>query len=124
MSRYLDIATTPSVAVAQQHYGSADQWARVAARGSADETAQSQHLGPAEAAFIRERDGFILPASLKAAGHTSNIAEARPAFCSRLGPRYWALRIFVETDNTSLREMSASTTASLCFSWIMLTAAD
>lgn len=58
--RYLNIATTPSVASAQEHYGSAEQWARIGARGGADETAQSQRLGPAEMAFIRARDGFYL----------------------------------------------------------------
>jgi len=60
MSRYLDIATTPSVAAAQDKYGSAEQWARIAARGGADETTRSQRLGPAEAGFIGERDGFYL----------------------------------------------------------------
>lgn len=60
MSRYLNIATTPSVAAAQEHYGSAEQWARIGARGGADETVQGQRLGPAEAAFIRGRDSFYL----------------------------------------------------------------
>ncbi len=60
MSKYLDIATTSSVAAAQLHYGSAEQWARISSRGGAEETPGSQRLGPAEAAFIRERDGFYL----------------------------------------------------------------
>jgi len=60
MSRYLNIATTPSVAAAQEHYGSAEQWARIGARGVSDETAQTQRLGPAETAFIQGRDGFYL----------------------------------------------------------------
>jgi hypothetical protein len=60
MSRYLDIATTPSVAAAQEHYGSAAQWGRARARGEADDTGQSQRLGPPELAFIAERDGFYL----------------------------------------------------------------
>ncbi|AUC12092.1 pyridoxamine 5'-phosphate oxidase family protein [Agrobacterium pusense] len=60
MSRYLDIATTPSVAAAQDKYGSAEQWARIAARGDVDETTRGQRLGPAEAGFIGERDGFYL----------------------------------------------------------------
>ncbi|SFH42575.1 MULTISPECIES: hypothetical protein [unclassified Ensifer] len=46
-SRYLGIATTPSVAAAQEHHGSAEQWARIGARAHADETAQSQRLGSA-----------------------------------------------------------------------------
>ncbi|MCJ2874559.1 UNVERIFIED_ORG: putative pyridoxine 5'-phosphate oxidase superfamily flavin-nucleotide-binding protein [Rhizobium sp. SORGH_AS260] len=60
MSRYLDIATTPSVAAAQDKYGSAEQWARIAARGGVDETTRGQRLGLAEAGFIGERDGFYL----------------------------------------------------------------
>lgn len=60
MSKYLDIAITPSVAAAQDQYGSAEQWGRIAGRGSADEPSRGQPLGPAEKAFIRERDGFYL----------------------------------------------------------------
>ncbi len=60
MSRYLDIATTLSVAAAQDKYGSAEQWARIAARGGVDETTRGQRLSPAEAGFIGERDGFYL----------------------------------------------------------------
>jgi len=59
-SRYLEIATTPSVAAAQEHYGSAAQWARMGARGHADDTGQSQRLGPPELDFIAGRDGFYL----------------------------------------------------------------
>ncbi|WP_075291492.1 pyridoxamine 5'-phosphate oxidase family protein [Pararhizobium arenae] len=59
-SKYLSIATTPSVAAAQEHYGSAAQWARIAAREPADDGAQGQRLGPSEMAFIRARDGFYL----------------------------------------------------------------
>ena len=59
-TRYLRIATTASVAAAQEHYGSATQWARMGARGHADNTAQSQSLGPPELAFIAARDGFYL----------------------------------------------------------------
>jgi predicted pyridoxine 5'-phosphate oxidase superfamily flavin-nucleotide-binding protein len=60
MSRYLDIATTPAVAAAQEHYGSTAQWGRARARGDADAAGQSQPLGPPELAFIAERDGFYL----------------------------------------------------------------
>lgn len=59
-SRYLSIATTPSVSAAQEHYGSAGQWARIGAQAHADETAQSQRLAPAETDFIGARDGFYL----------------------------------------------------------------
>ena len=58
--RYLDIATTPSVAAAQEHYGSAAQWGRVRARGHADDSGPGDPLGPPEIAFIAERDGFYL----------------------------------------------------------------
>ncbi len=51
-TRYPSIATTASVAAAQEHYGRAAQWARIGARGHADDTAQSPRLGPSEAAFI------------------------------------------------------------------------
>lgn len=59
-TRYLGIATTASVAAAQEHYGSATQWARMGARGHADDAGRSQCLGPPELAFIAARDGFYL----------------------------------------------------------------
>ncbi len=59
-ARYLDIATTPSVAAAQEHYGSAAQWGRARARGPADGAGPGDPLGPPERAFIAERDGFYL----------------------------------------------------------------
>lgn len=59
-TRYLNIATTASVAAAQEHYGSAAQWKRIGARGHADSSGQSQRLSPLETAFIRARDGFYL----------------------------------------------------------------
>lgn len=59
-SRYLDIATTASVAAAREHYGSAAQWARFAQRDDADADERTAPLGPAERAFIAARDGFYL----------------------------------------------------------------
>jgi predicted pyridoxine 5'-phosphate oxidase superfamily flavin-nucleotide-binding protein len=59
-TRYLGIATTASVAAAQEHYGSATQWARIGARGHADDTGRNQRLGPPELAFVAARDGFYL----------------------------------------------------------------
>jgi predicted pyridoxine 5'-phosphate oxidase superfamily flavin-nucleotide-binding protein len=59
-TRYLGIATTASVAAAQEHYSSATQWARIGSRGHADDTGQSQRLGPPELAFVAARDGFYL----------------------------------------------------------------
>ncbi|WP_442059905.1 hypothetical protein [Rhizobium johnstonii] len=35
-TRYLGIATTASVAAAQEYYGSAAQWERIGARGHAE----------------------------------------------------------------------------------------
>lgn len=60
MSKYLDIATTPSVAAAQEHYGSAAPWAQVDMGDRAELAEQSQPLGSPEIAFISERDGFYL----------------------------------------------------------------
>lgn len=59
---YLEIATTPAVAAAQEHYGSAAQWGRIRARGAADagDAGPGDPLGPPERAFIAERDGFYL----------------------------------------------------------------
>jgi predicted pyridoxine 5'-phosphate oxidase superfamily flavin-nucleotide-binding protein len=57
-ARYLDIATTPAVAAAQEHYGSAAHRGRP--RGDTDAAAPGDPLGPPELAFIAERDGFYL----------------------------------------------------------------
>jgi hypothetical protein len=57
-SRYLEIATTPSVAAAQEHYGSAARWGRRRVHG--DDAGAGDPLGPPERAFIAERDGFYL----------------------------------------------------------------
>ncbi|MBS7704744.1 pyridoxamine 5'-phosphate oxidase family protein [Chelatococcus asaccharovorans] len=59
-SKYLHIATTPSVAAAQEHYGSAAEWARTGERGRSGENFQRQRLGPPEREFIAARDGFYL----------------------------------------------------------------
>ncbi len=59
-ARYLEIATTPAVAAAQEHYGSAAQWGRARARGEASDAGQGDPLGSPERAFIAERDGFYL----------------------------------------------------------------
>lgn len=58
--RYLDIATTPSVTAAQEHYGSAGQWARAGDRPASDEAGRAGRLGTAEQMFIAARDGFYL----------------------------------------------------------------
>lgn len=58
--RYLDIASTPSVREAREHYGSAAQWARADAPTTLDETVRNHRMGAAEQDFIAERDGFYL----------------------------------------------------------------
>ena len=58
--KYLEIASTPSVRAAQEHYGSAAQWARAQARHAPGSTERGAALGPAEQAFIAARDGFYL----------------------------------------------------------------
>jgi predicted pyridoxine 5'-phosphate oxidase superfamily flavin-nucleotide-binding protein len=58
-SRYLDIATTPTVAAAQEHYGSAAHWARTRT-GDEPGDGEAEPLGPPELAFIAGRDGFYL----------------------------------------------------------------
>ncbi|MBS7538882.1 pyridoxamine 5'-phosphate oxidase family protein [Ancylobacter lacus] len=59
-SRYLDIATTPSVAAAQERYGSAGRWGHFAGPQDGEEPAAADPLGPAERGFIAGRDGFYI----------------------------------------------------------------
>jgi predicted pyridoxine 5'-phosphate oxidase superfamily flavin-nucleotide-binding protein len=58
-SRYLEIATTPTVAAAQEHYGSAAHWARPRARSEPGD-GEAEPLGPPERAFVAARDGFYV----------------------------------------------------------------
>ncbi|MFG1465686.1 pyridoxamine 5'-phosphate oxidase family protein [Xanthobacter sp. DSM 24535] len=58
--RYLEIASTPSVKAAREHYGSVGQWARAEGPADPDEPARHQRLGFAEQEFIAARDGFYL----------------------------------------------------------------
>lgn len=58
--RYLEIATTPSVKAAREHYGSGGQWSRAETPADPHEPARNQRLGDAEEAFIAARDGFYL----------------------------------------------------------------
>lgn len=55
---YLDIASTPSVLAAQEHYIGRGHGGRGPA--TADEAVRNQRLGPSEQDFIAERDGFYL----------------------------------------------------------------
>jgi len=54
-NRFLEIAFTPAVKQAQRRLGSRERYARIETQGAAQD-----RLGPEEAAFIAERDGFFV----------------------------------------------------------------
>ena len=60
LHKYLEIASTPAVKGARQHYGSAGQYARI--DGTLDPGAPPRNhlLGPEEEAFIARSDAFYL----------------------------------------------------------------
>lgn len=58
--KYLEIASTPSVMAARQHYGAAPARARAEARQTRDDDLDAPRLGAAERDFIAARDGFYL----------------------------------------------------------------
>jgi uncharacterized protein len=58
--KWLQIASTPSVKAARERYGSAAQYARLDGTLDEDGPVRNDRLGPAEAAFIAERDGFYV----------------------------------------------------------------
>jgi len=60
LHRWLEIASTPSVKAAREHYGSAAQYARL--DGTLDKTGpvHNDRLSQAESDFISGRDGFYL----------------------------------------------------------------
>ena len=60
LHKYLEIASTPSVKAARRHWGSAAQYARLDGTNGPDDPVRNDRLGPAEIAFIVERDGFYL----------------------------------------------------------------
>jgi predicted pyridoxine 5'-phosphate oxidase superfamily flavin-nucleotide-binding protein len=60
LHKWLQIASTPSVKAARERYGSAAQYARLDGTLDEDGPVRNDRLGPAEAAFIAERDGFYL----------------------------------------------------------------
>ena len=76
-TRYLDIATTPSVAAANEHYVSPAQWARMGARGHAEDAGQRERLGPPELAFIaarrRAQVATIRPVPIRTNGATTSL---------------------------------------------------
>ena len=60
LHKWLEIASTPSVKAAREHYGSAAQYARLDGTLDGDGPARNDRLGQAEADFIAARDGFYL----------------------------------------------------------------
>lgn len=58
--KYLEIASTPAVKQARQHYGSAAQYARIDGTLDPEGPVFNDRLGPDEEAFIAGRDGFYL----------------------------------------------------------------
>jgi uncharacterized protein len=60
LHRYLEIASTPAVKAAQEHYGSAAQYARLDGMLGPDGQVRNDRLGLPEAEFISTRDGFYL----------------------------------------------------------------
>jgi uncharacterized protein len=58
--KYLQIASTPAVKTARDHYGSAAQYAKLDGTLGADGPVRNDRLGPLEAEFISRRDGFYL----------------------------------------------------------------
>ena len=60
LHKYLEIASTPSVKAARRHWGSAAQYARLDGTNGPEDPVRNDRLGPAEAAFVSERDGFYL----------------------------------------------------------------
>jgi predicted pyridoxine 5'-phosphate oxidase superfamily flavin-nucleotide-binding protein len=60
LHRYLEIASTPAVKAAREHFGSAAQYAKLDGTLGADGPVRNDRLGPPEAEFISSRDGFYL----------------------------------------------------------------
>lgn len=60
LHKYLEIASTPAVKNARQHYGSAGQYARIDGTLDPGAAPQNHLLGPDEEAFIARRGEFYL----------------------------------------------------------------
>lgn len=58
--KYLQIASTPAVKAAREHYGSAAQYAKLDGTLGADGPVRNDRLGLPEAEFISARDGLYL----------------------------------------------------------------
>jgi predicted pyridoxine 5'-phosphate oxidase superfamily flavin-nucleotide-binding protein len=60
LHKWLEIASTPSVKLAREHYGSAAQYSRLDGTLDKNGPVHNDRLGKAELAFIARRDGFYL----------------------------------------------------------------
>ncbi|PZN98045.1 MAG: pyridoxamine 5-phosphate oxidase [Hyphomicrobiales bacterium] len=60
LHKYLELASTPAVKAARQHYGSAAQYARIDGTLDPRGAPRNDRIGPEEAAFIAARDGFYI----------------------------------------------------------------
>ena len=60
LHKWLEIASTPSVKAAREHYGSAVQYARLDGTLDRAGPVRNDRLGQAESEFISGRDGFYL----------------------------------------------------------------
>jgi predicted pyridoxine 5'-phosphate oxidase superfamily flavin-nucleotide-binding protein len=60
LHKWLEIASTPSVKAAREHYGSAAQYARLDGTLGRTGPVRNDRLGQAESDFISGRDGFYL----------------------------------------------------------------
>ncbi|MET0314756.1 MAG: pyridoxamine 5'-phosphate oxidase family protein [Hansschlegelia sp.] len=60
LHKWLQLASTPSVRAAREHYDGADRFARVDGTLDADGPVRNDRLGEAEQDFIAGRDGFYL----------------------------------------------------------------
>jgi hypothetical protein len=81
-------------------------------------------LGPAERAFLAERDGSTWRASVRRAGRTCSTAAGRPASCRCLTTRPWAGATSAATCSTSPPATSPATTGWPCSSWTTPSSAD
>ena len=87
LHKWLQIASTPSVKAARERYGSAAQYARLDGTPDEDGPVRNDRLGPAEAAFIAERDGFYL-ASVSETGWPYVQFRGGPAGFLRVGDEH------------------------------------
>ncbi|ANY84760.1 pyridoxamine 5-phosphate oxidase (plasmid) [Microvirga ossetica] len=66
LHKYLEIASTPAVKAAREHYGSAAQYAKLDGSLGSDGAVRNDRLGLSETEFISSRDGFYLATASEA----------------------------------------------------------